>query len=216
MPRQIKKFAEAKKLGLKYIENVKETTSDCRMFILRNHAEGYDAEKISVDIQAKLKLRLSKTLISSLCSLPQNKIYIEQFRAEYLSRVKEVPIANKRCRIDDLQRMRNELFEAAKQLDVTEKQGRMELLMIFRRVNEIICVAREEMEGKAGVLNQINITELTNMSDDELQRRKDVLVAKALGTYKERNIGLGEDSEGTASESQPESIEVSVAAPGKL
>lgn len=194
-------------------ESLNETQ---KLLILKLHAEGNSDENISALIDKKLKISLTTDAIRDICLTSDNQVYIERFRDKYLANVKSVPIANKRVRLDDYQEIRNKLFEMVNTLSAKGKEGRTELITIFRTIKDILATTREEMEGTPKSLTQINITDLTGLTDEELRKRKEILIAKELGTYVERNIGIGEDSEGRSSAEDVEPVEVPLASPIKL
>ena len=168
----------------------KPLTEKERLFILESYGEGTSIPNISLIFISKFRKKISHSAVTSVCHEEDNKAVIENYRSNYLVRIKDVSIANKRLRLNDLQNMRDRLFLIAEQLDDTTPEGRSELLLVFRRIHEIICVARDEMEGKSNAFTQINVTQLSNLSDEELQRRKEILLAKALGTYQEPALSL--------------------------
>lgn len=175
----------------------RELPIDDKLFILQLHGEGAAMERIRQEAQARFEEPFTAKRVRDICIAPENQVFVERYRDKYLAEVKKVPIANKRIRIDDFQRMRDKLFEMADIIEVDTVEGRSELLKIFQRINDILAAVRDEMEGKPWLLQQINITELSAMSDDELQRKKEMYIAKANGTYQERYFGIGSDSEGT-------------------
>ncbi len=166
------------------------------MFILKLHGQGMHIAKIKTAYKEKFNLEIGNDLLKDICSNTDNQVYVERYREEYLSKVKSVPIANKRIRLDDFQFMRDNLFNVLETLDVSDTEQRKELIAIYGKIREILADARTEMEGKPWLIQQINITELNHLSDAELQKRKEILIAKANGTYKERDLGIGEDSQG--------------------
>ena len=190
----------------------RELPIDDKMFILQLHGEGAAFERIRQEAEAKFEEKFTPSRVKVICLAPENQVFVERFRDKYLAEVKSVPIANKRIRLDDFQRMRNKLFDMADTVDVYAKDGKNEILKIFQRINDILSAVRDEMEGKPWLLQQINITELSNLTDDELQKRKEVIIAKATGTYQERYFGIGEASEGTEEQSNIQSAKISMAA----
>lgn len=176
--------------------STRELPIDDKLFILQLHGEGAAFERIRQEAQAKFQESFTDARIREICLAPENQVFVERARDKYLSEVKKVPIANKRIRIDDFQRMRDELFAMSQSVNTSSSEGRAEVLKIFQRVNDILSAVRDEMEGKPWLLQQINITELSGLSDEELQREREIIIAKATGTYTERRFGLTEDSEG--------------------
>lgn len=184
-----------------------------RMYIFQSYGEGKDIETIATAIRRKFNLTITPEKLEVLCAHEDNKVYVDRFHDDYMARVKDVPIANKRMRLNDFQLMRDRMFKMAKEIDSSTQEGRKDLLMVFRRINEILCASREEMEGKSNAFTQINITELSSLSDEELQRRKEILVAKALGTFKEADFAIGAIGAGAEAENASQSSQVPLAPP---
>lgn len=171
-----------------------------RMFMLKMGSEGYTAGEIAKQIKAEFNIDITMGSIRVGLRSKKWQPFVERFREEYLVKVKSVPIANKRIRIDDLEKNRLKLVKMVDDNPAKTKSDRAELLMIIRRLNETICVAREEMENKPNMIQQISLSSYSNMSDEELQRRKEVLIAKATDTQPRRDFGIGDVGEGASFE----------------
>lgn len=182
-------------------------------FILKLHGQGTKQIKIRELFKEEFNLDIAPILVKNICSHTDNQVYVERYREEYLSKVKSVPLANKRIRLDDLQEIRDALFSAVSTLDMQDSEQRKDILAIYGKLKDILSSAREEMEGKPWLIQQINITELNHLSDDELHKRKEILIAKATGTYQERDIGIREDSQGTEESLDEQSPQVPLASP---
>lgn len=90
---------------------------------------------------------------------------IEKNRNEWLSQIKEVPIANKRVRMESWQTMLESGFKA-KQMNV---------------VKNALVGARDEMEGvlqQHGGQTHYSLTYIANMSNNELLKKRDILMKK--------------------------------------
>lgn len=205
-----------KKKNLLVVEKWDNLTEEHKMFMFQSYGHGVALGNIKERLVAKFKIDVTEDTINNLCTQEDNRVYVDRYQQEYMARTKDVPLANKRVRLDEYQMMRDRLVEIAHDLDASTKSGRQEILMVFKRLNELLCAAREEMEGKPSHQNFINITELSNLSDEELQRRKEVLIAKALGTYSEGNIRIREAGQGAEATDSTEPIEVPLAAPKEL
>ena len=185
--------------------SVVHLSSEERMFIFKLWAEGWSAIEIGRELETQYKIKHTRQAIYELCKRDENQIYIDEFREKYFASVKMVPIANKRVRLDGLERSRLLLLKMIDSLCVRgaipkSDNARSQVLMILRRLNEVFCVAREEMEGKHQILQQFNYGAFAGLSDENLQKRKEEIIAKATGTYKPRDIGIREDSEGIETE----------------
>ena len=88
------------------------------------------------------------------------KPIIEKFREEYLAKCNEIPLFNKKKRLEELQ----ELYEFYK--DKGDKKMALQVIREFR----------EEAERRVDNINfnftSINHTEFNDMSDEDLKREK--------------------------------------------
>ena len=160
-----------------------------RLLIYRLWAEFKSPAVVQTKFNEEMKKEISVAVISNMCRRPEAMIYINKFRDEFLMKVKEVPIANKRVRMEELQKTIDENADLRIRVDLDKPDGRQELSMIQRRNNETLCVAREEIEGKALVMQQFNFSQYSGMTDEELQKRKDELIEKAV---KARSAEMGQ------------------------
>ena len=167
-----------------------------RTFALRLYAEGLTAGEVVREIKSTYDIDYAEASLKSTVKSKKWQATIERFREEYMSKVKSVPIANKRVRIDDLEGVRNKILKCIKDNPLKTKSDKAEFLMMTRRLNETLCVGREEMEAKPFMVQQLSIGAFSSMSDKEIQERKEVLIAKATGTYEGRSNRAGNVDEG--------------------
>lgn len=207
------KIPQVKKINLPTLPDIPE---DLKTFVLQCAGEGNTPTEIIQILCARKKVNVPVEKVETFCSSEDNKHSIERFRELYLARLNDVPIANKRLRLNDLQKVRDKLFNLLNEIDVKTKVGRNEMIVIFRRINETLAVARDEMEGKFVQQNFVNITEFSGLSDDELQYRKDILIAKALGQLDETSSGIRPARKRISTADETEPAEVSLAAPEEL
>ena len=158
--------------------NLSETQ---RQMVYRLYAEWRSPVKIRDNMKSKYGVEISETSISSICRTDSAESHVNRYRELFLAKIKEVPIANKRIRLDELEQSRQLLLDMVEKLDINDKNDRVELSMLIRRMNETLCVAREEMEAKPLLMQQINISQFSGMSDEELERKKEELIMKISG-----------------------------------
>ena len=154
-------------------------TEPQRLMIYRLYAEFKSPKKVSLLTQEQFGILVNPAMIKSICSTLEAMVEVQKLRDEFLMKVKEVPIANKRVRLESLQKTINENEELRESVDTSTADGRGELSMIQRRNNETLCVAREEIEGKPLIMQQFNFSQYSSWSDEELQKRKEKLISKA-------------------------------------
>ena len=85
------------------------------MRVLKMHAEGQKISTISENTE------LAYSTVKGLVEEQSNKAFIDDFRKQYMARVMEVPIANKRVRLDDLEIARKRLLEILEGLGKEER-----------------------------------------------------------------------------------------------
>lgn len=143
-------------------------TPQQEVLVIRQYAHYKTPDEISDYCRTNFKKALIPSfLISRYLENDKYKPLFNRFRDEYLKKVTEVPLFNKRRRLDYLQ-------------DIFEKNLAKENLKEARMT---LAQFREEAEGKGDVnfnFTSINHTEFHNMSNEEL----DVEYAKSLEQLK--------------------------------
>lgn len=121
------------------------------------------------DIQKYMKIHHKKEVnyesVKSIRDGQRWQPIIEKNRADWLTKVKEVPIANKRVRMEAWQKMMERGFT----------QDKMNI------VKNALTGAHAEIEGitaQFGGQNNYSLTYIANMSDNELLKQKEVLMRK--------------------------------------
>ena len=192
----------------------KRLNDEQRMFVYRCIAEYL----LPMDIQRMVKenygVEVTTATIWAVSRAQKAKPHIEKFREEYMQKIKSVPIANKRIRLDDLEKTRVKLAEMIESNPLKTKSDKAEFLMCTRRLNETVCVAREEMERKPLMVQQLSFSDYSSLTDEELQQRKRDIIEKEI--RQGRTGGVGEVGAGVQGEDTGESAEIPVAAPEKL
>lgn len=139
--------------------------------------------------------KISDNLLSRYKDSPKWRPVIEKFREDYLKMINEVPLANKRIRLEELQKMYN---RAVKKSD-------------FQEARQVLRDFRDEMqEKKDGVsfnFTQITHNEFHKMTDEDLQREKVKTLEQLEKVRKLKLLAHGGD-DGLGSERTPEAIEI--------
>lgn len=188
----IKGLTRTKKKAVKF-------SDEDNLLIVKLRAEGLSYEDVSLRFLSETGRAAGGSVVARVCRDKRYEPYLVEYREAYMANVREVPVANKRVRLDMYEKMRQDLLVMLKLVDITTKEGRSETIRIMQRLAETCGKACEEMEGTRAstmMFQQFNSYQYNMMSDEELQQRKDELIAKALGTYAPRNIGIGEDTAG--------------------
>lgn len=142
------------------------------MTVLKLHAEGWKLAQICDTTE------LPYGTVNGLIKEPSNKPFIDDFRRGYMARVMEVPVANKRIRLDDLEEGRLRLLSELRLIP----EGKItDACKIIRNLVEVLERAQNEMEQRPIVLAQIvsGYNEFGRLSDAELYEKRQELLSMA-------------------------------------
>jgi len=189
---------------------------DQRNLAIRMYAEGYAPGAIVKEIKERFDISITPLGIVKTCKSKCNQPLVAAFRKSYLADLRKVPIYHKRIRLEDLEVSRRKLITHIKTNKGVDKKERDELCTLIQRHNEVIKVAREEIENKPQLVSNTIMNVNNIQSDDDLYRRKEELLRKAQIFERGRDTGAMSDSRGIGEQSSPESPEVFLAAPEEL
>ena len=145
--------------------------NDQRMLVLRLYAEGVYVSAIVKELKENHGVTINPNAIIHTCKAKKHQPRIKEFKDKYLADVRAVPIANKRIRIDDLERERlrlTKLIDKNPRKTKSDVQQYLQLVAEKRRISE---VAREEMEKKPHLFQNV-VLGMGDMSDEALHERK--------------------------------------------
>lgn len=135
---------------------------------------------IAIDRESGKPIRLSQDNISKIINKKENRITLSGLRQHYLAKMKDTAIYNKRIRLDDLEELRQKYLDMLRENQLADAEQRNEFRVLSKGFIEVLNAAREEVEGKSMVFNQLNMNmELDGQSDEDLIQRRDELIAKA-------------------------------------
>ena len=156
------------------------------MMVLKMHAEGWAPKDICETME------LAYTTVHGLIVEPTNKAFIDDFRRGYMARVMDVPVANKRIRLDDLELARVRLLAELKGIEDGEIAP---VCRVIRNLVEVLERAQNEMEQRPIYLAQIvsGYNEFGRMSDEQLYEKRQQLLAVAQRSLTKDECGLIED-----------------------
>lgn len=176
-------------------------TRDERMKLYQWAGEGYTTREIVRmfnDSQPGLaKIRVPG--VEKILAMPEAHKFVAKFRIEFLKSVKEIPIAQKAVRLDDLEKMRQRLSHIAFNCHVDRSPKELsKFLMASKRLIEIIELARNEMEQRPGVAIGIGINQgdLGDLTDEQLKNERDELLRKTRNAIKRGITASDEVAEG--------------------
>ena len=174
-------------------------TNDQRMFVLRLHAEGYNSGDIKRELLEKYNVSILHNAINKTCAALKWQSRIKEFRDVYMAQVRSVPIANKRIRIDDLERERQRINTLIKKNPRKTKSDVTQYLQLVAELRRLAVVAMEEMEKKPHMFQNVVIG-MGDMSDEALHRRKEELARRYQASLGGRAPGVDANSGGIESE----------------
>lgn len=181
-------------------------SEDVLLYILRLHAQFAKPEQIRKILVEDFGnssgspsdyFNHSLIRINKLICEPKSKMIIATYRAQYLNKIKDVGISHKKVRLEDLDEVRGKMMERIKENKLKDKEEVREFMELVKGLNMTMTSARDEMEGKSIVLNQMNIMgDFGDKSDDELISRRDELIRQAEIAITGRTSGINHNPEG--------------------
>ena len=173
-----------------------------KMLVMRMHAEGSDSGQIRREVKLKYDIDASLDVIKAVLVAKKHQPYIKQFKDTYLATVREVPIANKRFRLDDVEKVRKKLLQLLDKNPLKTKSDKTEFLQVTAELRRLLDTAREEMERKPQLISNV-VMNMGDMSDDQLHKRKTDLIRRlrtfdgrrTSGAYSDRGSSGSEDIE---------------------
>ena len=206
-------------MGVSYY-NDDNCTQELRMSIYKMAGEGFSLQEISNRLKKIWSSRfIRKETIEKILLLPEARKFVNTYRTAFLKTIKEIPIAEKKTRLDDLEKMRQRL-EAMMNKCLFERAVLEEdkFLRISSMMIKVLDIARNEMEQHPGVQIGIGIGrgELGDLSDEDLKREREELLRRARVIIKQSVATVDEITEGDESADEGRSAAVLLAASGSV
>jgi len=157
--------------------------------------------------------------IERVLEQPEAQRHISKYRLEFLKNVKDIPVADKKVRLDDLENMRMRLRGILNSCHLERGDKNFnKFLTVTRRLIEILDMARNEMEPRNGINIGIGLGqgEMGELTDEQLQAERDELIRKANLVIKRGNSAVDEFTEGDEKQDSEEPPEILLASPTKL
>jgi hypothetical protein len=176
-------------------------THDERMDIYKWAGEGYTLREIckmhNNKGASKAKIRIPG--ITRVLGMPEAHKFVSKFRVAFLKNIKEIPISEKKVRLDDLEKMRQRLVHIINNchLDRSEKElGKF--MMASRRLVEVIEMAKSEMEPRNGINIGIGVNQgdMSDLTDEQLQQQRDDILRKAGIAFKRGVAAVHQGADG--------------------
>lgn len=177
-----------------------------RLICVRMYAEGVSLNNICSYLKTEWNIDFTDNGMYGVVRAKKYELHLKRFKEEYFKRIKDVPIANKRIRIDDLESIRKKIVKVLDDNPCETKNQREEFRYMVRTLNDTIINAREEMEKKPNLIAGLGIVgDLGEKSDDELIAERDEILAQARRIIPRAASEGSRDSEGTTFEDSGES-----------
>ncbi len=93
----------------------RKLSDEQRILVFKMYAEGVMPTEMSKWIKENWAIDYQPDSIASVVRTDRAQPYLKKFKEQYLARVKEVPIANKRIRVDDLELVRLKTIKLLKE-----------------------------------------------------------------------------------------------------
>lgn len=178
----------------------KKLTDEQTHIILKQMAEGSTPTECVKFIKDTWQIEISSSALSQSYQAKKYESFVKKCKDDYLKKIKDIPIANKRIRVDDLEKVRLKLMKVIEENKCQTKSEKEEFRQMVRTLNDIIINAREEMEKKPNLVPVMGIGDFSDKSDDALIAERDELIKQA-----ERFISGGTSEASSAPEGTQES-----------
>ena len=172
---------------------------DQRVLVLRMFAEGMGYADIKREIRDQFNINMACSSIQQTCLAKKYASLVEKLRNTYLAKVKEVPIANKRYRLEDAEKLRKKINGQIDKLKLETKADKQLFIQLSGELRRVNAEAREEMEKKPQLVQQA-ILNMGDMSDDQLFEQKEQLIARYRRLTSGDSERISQDSGGFESE----------------
>lgn len=160
-------------------------------FICKLHAEDVGPTKICVLLKERNPEKYATIYRSNIYSItndPDNGPIIEKYRQAYMANIMSVGIANKRIRLNDLDRVRKQILNTLETLiddsGIVKLAETKRYLALTKRLVDVEIQGREEVEKKPDFIDLFKrIGPLADKTDEELLAYERELTIK-ISAYK--------------------------------
>lgn len=193
-------------------------SKDQRIYALRLVAEGVTYKETADKIYENFKIKIDRHSIEATCKTNRWSPIVRQFREQYVSKLRDIPIFHKRMRLDKLQKEVDRISEKIEELDFNEKEDRVYYIQLVEKLRQNLDSARLEIDQKPFLIQNTHI-EFNELSDEELHDRKRHLireVQRSIESFGGKAQRASSDQQGFEGEDQAEPSEIFLATPEKL
>jgi hypothetical protein len=199
-------------------------TRDERVQICKWSGEGYSHREIckmfNRDRGPLPKIRIPG--VEHVLEMPESHKLVSKFRIEFLKTLDDVPVADKKVRLDDLESIRQRLMYLITNSHLARGDHEVaRFLSCSNRLLQVLDLARAEMERAAGLsigfgLNLGGGADLGKFSDEELKQLRVDLLRKAGISVGQRIDPADGTVEGDEGPNKERPAEILLAAPSEL
>lgn len=187
-----------------------------RIEIYKLVAEGYTVDETFAVLKHTCKSRsqISRNAIIQALGHPEARVFIAKFRNDFVTSLKNIPLADKKARLHDLERLRSRAMNYFITLNPEKSKVQHRYFNdILRRLLEIIDIARMEMDQKPNLSVGININkgEEGELTDEQLKAERAAIIRRAQRYTDSTAAQIDEDSEGDGGSNTSESTQIFLA-----
>jgi len=157
--------------------------------------------------------------VDKALELPEAHRFVAKFRMEFLKKVKHIPVADKKVRLDDLESVRQRIMHLITNCHLSRGDKSISRFLTYsNKLLDVLNQARNEMEQRPGVSIGIGLAQgdLSELDDTDLQKQRDILLKKADISIQRGSVAPDEITEGDEKEDDRGPPEVLLAPPKKL
>lgn len=158
----------------------RKLTEDQRLLCIKMHVEGIMDKDVVVYIKDTWNISYTIAGLHKLRESSKYDLAKKRYRERYLRSIQDVPISNKRVRIDTLEKVRIKLLKMLEENPCADKSERAEFCSQVKALNEVLVNARDEMEKKINLIPSVGIFgDFGEKTDDELISEREELLNQA-------------------------------------
>lgn len=178
-------------------------TRDERMEMFKLAGQGYSAREISQmykrhqtgDLKGKViegRQGVKYPAVERVLTSPEAARFIGKFRTEWLKTIKEVPVAEKKVRLADLEHMRVSLMNLILVLRPRRPGEFGPFMTSVRQLTNVLSMAKDEMEQKPGFSIGIGLgggQDFEDLTDKQLQSKRGEIIRRLKYVLSEEEPG---------------------------
>lgn len=162
------------------VGSTRKLTEDQRLLCVKMHVEGVMDKDVVDYIKDTWNISYTVAGLQKLRGSSKYDLAKKRYKEQYLRSIHDVPISNKRIRVDTLEKVRVKLLKMLEDNQCADKSARAEFCSQVKALNEVLVNARDEMEKKINLMPSVGIFgDFGDKTDDELISEREELLAQA-------------------------------------